>query len=68
MIARPDGMGAFEFVAIAALRAKQLTRGCLPKLEGNHGTAVMARREVSEGKIMSTPRLADDPAVDAVDS
>jgi DNA-directed RNA polymerase subunit K/omega len=67
MIPRPDGMGAFEFVAIAALRAKQLTRGCRPKLEGNHGTAVMARREVSEGKIMAMPRLAEAPVIDPID-
>jgi DNA-directed RNA polymerase subunit K/omega len=44
-------MGAFEFVVVAALRATQLTRGCRPKVEGDHATAVLARREVAEGKV-----------------
>jgi DNA-directed RNA polymerase subunit K/omega len=51
MIDRPHGMGAFEFVVISALRAAQLTRGCVPKVEGDHTTAVLAQREVAEGKV-----------------
>ncbi len=59
MIPPPDGMGAFEFVAVAALRAKQLSRGCRARVDGDHGPAVLAQREVSEGKVMPTKQLAD---------
>ena len=52
MTIRPPGMGALEFVAIAALRAAQLTRGCLPRVDGDHTTAVLAQREVAEGKVL----------------
>src|SRR5256886_3742552 len=31
---RPAGVGAFQFVVLASLRAVQLTRGCVPKVEG----------------------------------
>lgn len=51
MIHRPMTMGTFEFVTLAALRAAQLTRGCRPKVNGVHTTAVFAQREVAEGKI-----------------
>jgi DNA-directed RNA polymerase subunit K/omega len=47
-------MGAFEFVAIAALRAAQLARGCCPRVNGDHTTAVFAQREVAEGKVTRT--------------
>ena len=50
----PLGMGAFEFVAVAALRVAQLQRGCRPKVDGDHSTAVFARREVAEGKVTRT--------------
>lgn len=48
-------MGSFQFVAIAALRAAQLTRGCRPKVDGVHTTAVFAQREVAEGKVTASP-------------
>jgi DNA-directed RNA polymerase subunit K/omega len=54
-------MGAFEFVAVAALRAKQLARGCLARVDGDHGVAVLARLEVAEGKVMPTTRLSSGP-------
>jgi DNA-directed RNA polymerase subunit K/omega len=57
-------MGSFEFVAVAALRAVQLARGCRPRVDGDHTTAVLARREVSEGKVMplaATAALLTDP-------
>jgi DNA-directed RNA polymerase subunit K/omega len=58
-------MGSFEFVAVAALRAAQLARGCLPRVDGDHTTAVLARLEVAEGKVLptaATPPAADPPA------
>jgi DNA-directed RNA polymerase subunit K/omega len=51
MIRPPLEMGAFQFVALAALRSKQLSRGCRPRVDADHTTAVIAQREVSEGKV-----------------
>jgi DNA-directed RNA polymerase subunit K/omega len=54
MIRPPNQMGAFEFVAIAALRVAQLSRGCRPRVDGEHTTAVFAQLEVAEGKVART--------------
>ena len=51
MIRPPHAMGTFEFVAVAALRAAQLARGCRPKVDGDHTRAVFAQLEVAEGKV-----------------
>lgn len=51
MIQRPTHIGAFQFVVVASLRAAQLTRGCLPKVDGLHKVTVTAQLEVSEGRI-----------------
>ncbi len=48
---RPSGMGGFEFVVLASLRAAQLMRGCRPRVDGGHKNTVIAQREVSEGKV-----------------
>ena len=56
MIHRPLGVGAFEFAVMSGLRASQLTRGCLPRLEGTHKNTVMAQMEVAAGKVV---RAAD---------
>jgi DNA-directed RNA polymerase subunit K/omega len=53
MIQRPEGLGAFEFVVLATLRAAQLMRGCIPKVEGVHKAAVTAQVEVAAGKIIN---------------
>jgi DNA-directed RNA polymerase subunit K/omega len=55
-------MGAFEFVAIAALRAAQLARGCRPRVDGEHSKAVFAQLEVAQGKVTSTTDETADPA------
>jgi DNA-directed RNA polymerase subunit K/omega len=52
-------MGAFHFVVLAALRAAQLTRGCQPKIAEAHVVAVMAQREIAEGKIVLIDRRDD---------
>lgn len=53
MIQRPDGMGAYQFVVIATLRAAQLMRGCTPRIDTmNHKPIVVAQLEVSEGKVV----------------
>lgn len=63
MIRPPQAMGTFEFVAVAALRAAQLARGCRPRVDGDHCTAVLAQREVAEGKVIrSANTIAEPPA------
>lgn len=52
MIQRPAGVGAFQFVVLATLRAAQLIRGCTPRVDGMHKATVTAQLEVAEGKVM----------------
>ena len=68
MIRPPHLMGTFEFVAVAALRAAQLARGCRPRVEGEHTTAVLAQREVAEGKVVRTVNATAVLAVAHYDS
>ena len=49
---RPAGIGAFEFVILASLRAAQLMRGCTPRVEPSHKAVVTAQREVAEGLVL----------------
>jgi DNA-directed RNA polymerase subunit K/omega len=63
VIRRPPGVGAFQFVVLASLRAAQLTRGCQPRVEGEHKIIVTAQHEVAEGKVI---QIVDVPVADAV--
>lgn len=49
MVARPTHLNAYEFVAVAALRAKQLLAGSTPRLGGDHNAPTMAQMEVAAG-------------------
>ena len=51
MINRPDGIGAFKFAVLASLRAAQLCRGCVPRVDGDHCVAVTAQMEVAGGAV-----------------
>ncbi|HKH70391.1 MAG TPA: hypothetical protein VKA59_03535 [Vicinamibacterales bacterium] len=51
MVSRPYQMEAFEFVTVAVLRAQQLMKGCVPRLEGEFKAITMAQMEVSAGKV-----------------
>jgi DNA-directed RNA polymerase subunit K/omega len=62
MIKRPDGMNAFEFVVLAALRAAQLQQGCTPRVAPSEKVAVTAQHELAERKIV---RCADSVAANA---
>ena len=44
-------MNKFEFVVVAGERAKQLQRGCTPRVEGSDKTARLAMKEVKLGKV-----------------
>ena len=47
--ARPAN--SFEFVTIASARARQLLRGCEPKVEGSPKLARRALQEVASGAV-----------------
>jgi DNA-directed RNA polymerase subunit K/omega len=42
---------AFEFATVAAARARQLQRGCVPKIEGSAKIARRAQQEVANGLV-----------------
>ncbi len=48
-IVRPEN--SFEFVTVAAARARQLLQGCLPKVEGSPKPARRALQEVAAGLV-----------------
>jgi DNA-directed RNA polymerase subunit K/omega len=58
-IKRPSETGVFEFCCLAALRARQLGRGCLPKVDGAHKLAVTARLEIEAGKVVKVGQEAE---------
>ena len=58
--ARPDN--SFELVTIAAARARQLLRGCVPKVEGSLKPARRALQEVVSGAIEHTEQPVTVPA------
>ena len=48
-LTRPNN--SFEFVTIAAARARQLLEGCVPRVEGSPKPARRAIEEVSKGAV-----------------
>jgi DNA-directed RNA polymerase subunit K/omega len=64
VIQRPAGIGTFEFVVLATLRAAQLMRGCRPRVDGIHKAAVIAQLEVAQGKVIAM--VGDEPGPDTV--
>ena len=55
---RPDN--SFEFVTIAAARARQLLQGCVPKMEGSHKPARRALQEVAAGLVTRVEKPAGE--------
>ncbi len=56
MIQRPTDIGAFQYAVLSTLRAAQLMRGCLARVdEGVHKPTVIARIEVAEGQVVQLP-------------
>ena len=53
---------SFEFVTVAAARARQLLQGCVPKVDGSPKPARRALQEVSSGIVTKLPEdaAADD--------
>lgn len=60
MVRRPISMNAYEFVVVSSLRAAQLMRGCIPRVESDHKTIMTAQMEVAAGKVA---KLAPVPPV-----
>lgn len=48
---RKEVGNAFEFVVVASARAKQLLKGCTPRVEGTEKPIHLAQREVVEGLV-----------------
>ena len=48
---RPADIGKFQFVVLSSLRAAQLLRGCLPRVDGGHKRTVTAQMEISSGMV-----------------
>ena len=63
MVHRPADFSAFEFVVMSGLRAAQLMRGCIPRVESAHKTIVTAQMEVAAGKIGRAPNFVPAPVV-----
>jgi DNA-directed RNA polymerase subunit K/omega len=58
-------LNAFEFAVLAGLRASQLTRGCTPRVDGSVKRAVIAQREIAEGKVVRV--VAEPVPIIAID-
>ena len=61
----PADVGAFRFAVVSALRAGQLLRGCVPRVDGGaHRATVIAQLEVAGGKIAEVGINAPAPVPD----
>ena len=65
MVRRPDGMNAFEFVVLSALRAAQLQRGCTPRVAQSRKIPVTAQHEIAGGKVQAVRAAAAEPIAPA---
>ena len=64
MVQRPAGTNAFEFVVVSGLRAAQLMRGSIPRVEIAHKVITTAQLEVGRSghgcdEIAASTVLAD---------
>jgi DNA-directed RNA polymerase subunit K/omega len=57
-IVRPKN--SFEYVTIAAARARQLLEGCTPRVEGSPKPARRALQEVASGAVKRVEPATDD--------
>lgn len=51
---------AFEFASVASARARQLQRGCVPKMEGSAKIARRAQQEVANGLVQQVEPTEPD--------
>ena len=63
MIKRPVGSNPFEFAVVSGLRAAQLMRGCIPRVDrGTDKVITTAQMEVAAGLVTRVP-LVEPPAL-----
>ena len=62
VVQRPSGTNPFEFVVVSGLRAAQLMRGCIPRVDRAHKVITTAQIEVATGKVARIP-LGTPPVV-----
>jgi DNA-directed RNA polymerase subunit K/omega len=55
VVQRPHGTNPFEFVVVAGLRAAQLMRGSVPRVERAHKVITTAQIEVAQGLVSRIP-------------
>ena len=63
MVQRPHGTNPFEFVVVAGLRAAQLMRGSVPRVERAHKVITTAQLEVAQGLVERIPASENPPIV-----
>ena len=51
---------SFEFVTVAAARARQLLQGCVPKVDGSPKPARRALQEVTTGAVARVDESSDE--------
>ena len=51
---------AFEFVTVASARARQLLKGCTPRVEGSAKPARRALQEVSQGYVVRNEPVTEE--------
>ena len=62
MVQRPHGTNAFEFVVVSGLRAAQLMRGSVPRVERAHKVITTAQLEVAAGLVERIP-VGENPVI-----
>jgi DNA-directed RNA polymerase subunit K/omega len=62
VVQRPHGTNPFEFVVVAGLRAAQLMRGSIPRVDRAHKVVTTAQLEVAAGLVSRIP-VGEDPIV-----
>ena len=55
-------MNKFEYVVVAGARARQLLKGCTPKVDAQHKPARTAMKEVRLRKIEKLAKVEPAPA------
>ena len=62
MVQRPHGTNPFEFVVVAGLRAAQLMRGSVPRVDRAHKVITTAQLEVAAGLVSRIP-ASENPII-----
>jgi DNA-directed RNA polymerase subunit K/omega len=55
VVRRPADSNPFEFAVVAGLRAAQLMRGSIPRVEREHKVISTAQQEVAQGLVSRIP-------------